>query len=38
MQFKKTLEIKANHKQVVINVADILYMENGLRLWRIVRR
>lgn len=25
MQFKKTLEIKANHKQVVINVADILY-------------
>lgn len=26
MQFKKTLEIKANHKQVVINVADILYI------------
>ena len=24
MQFKKTLEIKANHKQVVIDVADIL--------------
>ena len=27
MQFKKTLEIKANHKQVVINVADILYIK-----------
>lgn len=29
MQFKKTLEIKANHKQVVINVADILYKGIG---------
>ena len=27
MQFKKTLEIKANHKQVVINVTDILYIK-----------
>lgn len=27
MQFKKTLEIKANHKQVVIDVADILYIK-----------
>ena len=27
MQFKKTLEIKADHKQVVINVADILYIK-----------
>lgn len=38
MQFKRTLEIKANYKLMVIDVADILYMENGLRLWRIVRR
>ena len=27
MQFKKTLEIKANHKRVVIDVADILYIK-----------
>ena len=27
MQFKKTLEIKANHKQVVIDVANILYIK-----------
>ena len=27
MQFKKKLEIKANHKQVVIDVADILYIK-----------
>ena len=27
MQFKRTLEIKADHKQVVINVADILYIK-----------
>ena len=27
MQFNKTLEIKANRKQVVINVADILYIK-----------
>lgn len=38
MQFKRTLEIKANHKLMVIDVADILYMENVLRLWLIVRR
>lgn len=27
MQFKKTLEIKANHKHMIINVADILYIK-----------
>lgn len=27
MQFKKTLEIKADHKLMVIDVADILYIE-----------
>ncbi len=27
MQFKKTLEIKADHKLMVINVADILYIK-----------
>lgn len=27
MQFKRTLEIKANHKLMVIDVADILYIK-----------
>lgn len=27
MQFKKTLEIMANHKHMIINVADILYIK-----------
>ena len=27
MQFKKTLEIKADHKLMVIDVADILYIK-----------
>ena len=27
MQFKKTLKIKAAHKIMVINVADILYIK-----------
>lgn len=32
MQFKKTLEIKANHKQVVIDVADILYIKASVNV------
>ena len=32
MQFKKTLEIKADHKLMVIDVADILYIE----AWKIL--
>ena len=27
MQFKRTLEIKVNHKHMIINVADILYIK-----------
>lgn len=33
MQFKKTLEIKADHKLIVIDVADILYF----REWSCMR-
>ena len=27
MQFKRTLEIKVNHKQMIINVADVLHIK-----------
>ena len=30
MQFKRTLEIKANHKLMVIDIADILYSINDI--------